>query len=144
MRLEIIAAAALIDNADRIVLTQRPQGKPLAGLWEFPGGKLEAGETPPTALMRELHEELGIGILPASATPLGFFSRTQGQRHLLFLLFLCRSWRGALRPCEKQALQWVPRRELGLWAMPPGNAPLVRALQALPWPSQHALAPFAH
>jgi len=126
-----VAAAALIDPDGRLLVQQRPPGKPMADLWEFPGGKIESGETPEAALIRELAEELGIDVTPACLAPGPFASERLGDRHLLLLLFVCRKWRGTPRPLEGGALRWVRVGELFALPMPPADRPLVALLEAL-------------
>jgi 8-oxo-dGTP diphosphatase len=124
-----VAAAALIDSSQRILVTQRPEGKDFAGLWEFPGGKIEHGETPEWALRRELQEELGITIDLATALPLTFVSHSYPRFHLLMLLYTVTGWQGECRGYDNQAFQWVEPAILSQLAMPPADVPLVGALQ---------------
>ena len=124
----LVAACALIDADWRVLIAQRPQGKSMAGLWEFPGGKLEAGETPEDALVRELREELGIITKPACLAPLTFASHSYATFHLLMPLYVCRKFDGAPMGREGQALKWVRPRDLRNWPMPPADAPLIPAL----------------
>ena len=131
IKLTLVVAVALIDPDNRILLAQRPEGKQLAGLWEFPGGKVEPGESPEHALIRELGEELGIGIAAADLTPLTFASHDYPDFHLLMPLFLCRRWRGTVAPHEGQELLWVKPAELLSYAMPPADEPLKALLPAL-------------
>jgi 8-oxo-dGTP diphosphatase len=127
----IVAAAALIDADGRVLLQQRSPGREMAGLWEFPGGKVEAGETPEAALVRELHEELGIETEEACIAPAAFASAPLGERHLLLLLYICRKWRGNPAPLDAAALKWVrPAQMFGL-DMPPADIPLIGLLDAL-------------
>lgn len=126
-----VVAVALIDGDGRVLVQQRPEGKPMAGLWEFPGGKLEAGETPEMALVRELKEELGIDTETACVAPATFASEGLGDRHLLLLLYVCRKWRGVPRALEGGALKWVRPIELYGLEMPPADRPLVALLDAL-------------
>jgi 8-oxo-dGTP diphosphatase len=125
----LVVCAALVDAAGAVLLAQRPQGKPLAGLWEFPGGKLHPGETPEAALARELEEELGIEVAPAALEPLAFASHAYEDFHVLLLLYFCRRWHGAATAREGQALAWVARDRLADYAMPPADAPLLAALK---------------
>lgn len=129
VRVVLVAAAALIDPDDRILLAQRPPGKAMAGLWEFPGGKVHEGETPEAALVRELHEELGIDITQACLAPFTFASHRYAEFHLLMPLYLCRKWRGIVIPREGQALTWVRANRLGDYPMPPADIPLVAMLR---------------
>jgi 8-oxo-dGTP diphosphatase len=125
MKLLLVAAVALVDADNRVLLAQRPEGKPLAGLWEFPGGKVEAGERPEETLIRELREELGIAVQEACLAPLTFASHTYADFHLLMPLYVCRRWDGFVKAHEAQALKWVRPRELASHAMPPADAPLI-------------------
>lgn len=127
----IVVAAVLIDGEDRVLLAQRPEGKAMAGLWEFPGGKLEDGEAPEEALMRELHEELGISVDRQDLVPWTFASHAYEDFHLLMPLYLCRRWQGSPQPLEHQDLSWVPADQLGRYPMPPADEPLVQALRDL-------------
>jgi 8-oxo-dGTP diphosphatase len=129
--LVIVAACALIDAEGLVLLTRRPPGKPLAGFWEFPGGKLEAGEQPEAALVRELREELGIEISAKSLAPLTFASHSYPEFHLLMPLYLCRHWAGTITAQEGQDIAWVPPEALGAYEMPPADEPLKRALRDL-------------
>jgi 8-oxo-dGTP diphosphatase len=126
-----VVAVALIDGDGRLLVQQRPAGKPMAGLWEFPGGKLETGETPELALVRELKEELGIDTETACLAPATFASERLGDRHLLLLLYVCRKWRGIPRALEGGVLKWVRPIELHGLEMPPADRPLVGLLEAL-------------
>ncbi|MEJ0050458.1 MAG: 8-oxo-dGTP diphosphatase MutT [Methylovirgula sp.] len=128
MRLLLVVAAALIDADSRVLIAQRPEGKQLAGLWEFPGGKLHEGERPEAALIRELHEELGIEVEEACLAPLTFASHAYPDFHLLMPLYVCRRWRGQLMSREAQALKWVRPHNLRDYPMPPADAPLIPAL----------------
>ncbi|MEW6437218.1 MAG: 8-oxo-dGTP diphosphatase MutT [Pseudomonadota bacterium] len=128
MRLLFVVAAALIDPDNRVLIAQRPEGKQLAGLWEFPGGKLHEGERPETALIRELDEELGIIVEEACLAPLTFASHAYPEFHLLMPLYICRRWRGQVTPRESQALKWVRPQNLRDYPMPPADAPLIPAL----------------
>ena len=128
MKLLLVVAAALIDADSRVLIAQRPAGKQLAGLWEFPGGKLDAGERPEAALIRELAEELGIAVNEACLAPLTFASHAYQDFHLLMPLYVCRRWEGAVQSREGQALKWVRARALRDYPMPPADAPLIPAL----------------
>ena len=119
----LVAACALIDADGRVLIAQRPQGKSMAGLWEFPGGKVEQGETPEEALIRELREELGIVTKPACLAPLTFASHAYEKFHLLMPLFACRKFEGTPAGREGQALKWVRPRDLRDWPMPPADEP---------------------
>ena len=127
----IVAACALLDREGAVLLAKRPAGRPLAGLWEFPGGKVEAGEQPEEALIRELREELGIDIAKEDLTPLTFASHAYPDFHLLMPVYLCRRWRGHLTAHEGQELLWVRPDTLHLYDMPPADAPLKVALRDL-------------
>ncbi len=127
----LVAAAALVDVDGRVLIAQRPEGKHLAGLWEFPGGKVAEGETPEQALIRELNEELGIDVTEACLAPLTFASHAYDDFHLLMPLFVCRRWEGVVTPCEGQALKWVPPLKLRDYPMPPADAPLIPMLRDL-------------
>ena len=129
MKLLLVAAAALVDVDGRVLICQRPEGKQLAGLWEFPGGKLEAGETPEACLIRELNEELGIEVKAACLAPFVFASHTYDDFHLLMPLYLCRRWDGFVERREHQALAWVEPMKLADYPMPPADAPLVAYLR---------------
>ncbi len=129
----LVVAAALIDADNRVLLAQRPAGKSMAGLWEFPGGKVRPGETPEAALIRELKEELGIEVSPPCLAPLTFASHAYDGFHLLMPLYACRKWRGFVQPLEGQQLAWVEKQRLRDFAMPPADEPLVaHLLDALP------------
>ncbi|MDP1643185.1 MAG: 8-oxo-dGTP diphosphatase MutT [Phenylobacterium sp.] len=127
----LVAAAALIDVDGRVLICQRPEGKQLAGLWEFPGGKVETGETPEACLIRELDEELGIQVTHACLAPFVFASHGYESFHLLMPLYLCRRWSGFVTAKEHKALAWVKPNELRNYPMPPADAPLVAWLRDL-------------
>ncbi len=129
VRLVLVAACALVDGDGRVLMAQRPEGKELAGLWEFPGGKIEHGERPEDGLVRELHEELGIAVDPRDLTPFAFASHGYERFHLLMPLYLCRRWQGEVTPMEGQAVIWSAPADLDLLPMPPADLPLVAALQ---------------
>ena len=124
----LVAACALVDPDNRILLAQRPDGKTLAGLWEFPGGKVEAGETPEETVIRELAEELGIQTKTACLAPLTFASHAYEQFHLLMPLFICRRYWGTPCPREGQTLKWVRPRDMRNYPMPPADEPLIPVL----------------
>lgn len=128
-RLVLVAAVALIDADGRVLLAQRPQGKSMAGLWEFPGGKVEPGETPEAALMRELAEELGIETWRSCLAPLAFASHGYDDFHLLMPLYACRKWQGVPQPREAQRLAWVRPAEMRRYPMPPADLPLIPILR---------------
>ena len=121
----LVVAVALIDGDGRVLIAQRPQGKSLAGLWEFPGGKVEAGERPEAALIRELREELGIDVTEACLDPFVFASHAYETFHLLMPLYLCRRWSGLVEAREHAALAWVRPNRLAEYPMPPADAPLI-------------------
>jgi len=127
----MVAAVALIDADGRVLLAERPAGKSMAGLWEFPGGKLDAGETPEAALVRELAEELGIDVAASCLAPIAFASHDYDTFHLLMPLYACRQWRGTVEPREGQRLAWVRPTRLADYPMPPADVPLVAALRDL-------------
>lgn len=127
----LVAAAALVDADGRVLVAQRPSGKHLAGAWEFPGGKVELGEPPELALVRELHEELGIDTTASCLAPCGFASHAYGEFHLVLLLFACRKWQGQPVGQQGQAVRWVRVPELFKLDMPPADRPLLGLLQAL-------------
>lgn len=129
MRLVLVSAVALIDADGRVLLAQRPEGKSLAGLWEFPGGKVEAGERPEEALIRELKEEIGIDTWSSCLAPLTFASHAYEDFHLLMPLFACRRWQGTPQPREGQRLAWVRPRDMGGYSMPPADLPLIPILR---------------
>jgi len=126
-----VVAVALIDADGRVLVQQRPPGKAMAGLWEFPGGKIEPGETPEVALVRELQEELGITVPIACLAPATFASERLGERHLLLLLYIARKWQGTPRPLDATAFKWLRPVELHGLDMPPADRPLVGLLEAL-------------
>ena len=127
----LVAAVALVDTDGRVLLAQRPAGKSMAGLWEFPGGKVDAGETPEAALIRELAEELGIDVTASCLAPLTFASHTYRDFHLLMPLYVCRKWSGIPAAREGQRLAWVWPARLADYPMPPADTPLVAALRDL-------------
>ncbi len=129
--LVLVAAVALVDPDGRVLLAERPQGKAMAGLWEFPGGKVEAGETPERTVIRELREELGIETWASCLAPLTFASHTYPSFHLLMPLFVCRRWQGIVRPREGQRLAWVKPKDMKAYPMPPADRPLVAILRDL-------------
>lgn len=129
MKMVLVSAVALIDVDGRILLAQRPEGKSMAGLWEFPGGKVEQGETPEAALIRELHEELGIETWNSCLAPLTFASHSYDDFHLLMPLFACRKWSGTPRAKEGQTLKWVRANELRSYPMPEADIPLIPILR---------------
>ena len=125
LRLLLVVAVALVDVDGRVLVSERPEGKQLAGLWEFPGGKVEPGERPEQTLIRELAEELGIRVEEPCLAPLTFASHAYPDFHLLMPLYVCRRWTGTPRPMEGQALRWVRPKALRDLAMPPADAPLI-------------------
>ncbi|WP_299923020.1 8-oxo-dGTP diphosphatase MutT [uncultured Pelagimonas sp.] len=129
MKIVLVSAVALIDRDGRVLLAQRPEGKSMAGLWEFPGGKVEAGETPEVALIRELQEELGIDTWASCLAPLTFASHSYDDFHLLMPLFACRKWEGIPQAQEGQTLKWVHANELRDYPMPPADIPLIPILR---------------
>ncbi|HAQ45725.1 MAG: 8-oxo-dGTP diphosphatase MutT [Paracoccaceae bacterium] len=129
MRIVLVSAVALIDVDGRVLLAQRPEAKSLAGLWEFPGGKVEAGETPEAALIRELQEELGIDTWASCLAPLTFASHNYPDFHLLMPLFACRRWHGIPHGREGQAIAWVKPQDLRKYPMPPADLPLIPILR---------------
>jgi len=131
VKLVLVAACALVHADGRILLAQRPAGRSMAGLWEFPGGKIEAGERPEQTLVRELREELGITVDEASLAPLTFASHAYPDFHLLMPLYVCRRWTGIASAQEGQALAWVAPHRLREYAMPPADTPLIRHLETL-------------
>ena len=131
MNLVLVAACALIDPDGRVLIAQRPVGKPMSGLWEFPGGKVEQGEAPEQTLIRELKEELGIVVNVACLAPLTFASHSYPDFHLLMPLYVCRRWEGIVRALEAQQLAWVRPNRLRDYPMPPADEPLVSHLMSL-------------
>ena len=129
MKTVLVSAVALIDRDGRVLIAQRPVGKSMAGLWEFPGGKVEAGETPEAALVRELCEELGIETQNSCLAPLTFASHSYEDFHLLMPLFACRKWNGIVQPKEGQALKWVYPKDFLDYPMPPADIPLISILR---------------
>ena len=127
----LVVAVALVDADGRVLLAQRPAGKAMAGLWEFPGGKVHEGETPEAALIRELREELGIDVTESCLAPFTFASHRYESFHLLMPLYVCRRWNGMVTPHEGQALAWVRPQRLEDYPMPPADKPLVALLQGL-------------
>lgn len=127
----LVSAAALVDSDGRILLAQRPEGKSMAGLWEFPGGKVEQGETPEYALMRELEEELGIETRPCCFTPIAFASHAYDDFHLLMPLFVCRVWKGIIQAKEHKNIKWVKIQDMYDYPMPEADIPLVAALREM-------------
>lgn len=127
----LVVAAALVDADGRVLLQQRAAGRQMAGLWEFPGGKVESGERPEAALVRELREELGIDTDEACVAPATFASAPLGERHLLLLLYICRKWRGHPQPLDAAALKWVRPHQMFGMPMPPADVPLIGLLDAL-------------
>lgn len=127
----LVVAVALIDPDRRILIAQRPDNKAMAGLWEFPGGKVQPGESPEFALMRELEEELGIETRPTCFSPVSFASHSYESFHLLMPLYACRAWRGVPRAMEHKAVKWVRAEQLGDYPMPPADVPLVAALRGM-------------
>lgn len=130
-RILLVVAIALIDGDNRVLISQRPEGKQLAGLWEFPGGKLDPGETPEQALVRECREELGIEVCETCLAPLTFASHTYETFHLLMPLYICRNWEGEIAPQEGQQVAWVRANRLQDYPMPPADVPLLPALRDL-------------
>ena len=129
MKTVLVSAVALIDPDSRVLLAQRPEGKPMAGLWEFPGGKIEPGETPEAALIRELWEELGIETWQSCLAPLTFASHSYDDFHLLMPLFACRKWEGTPKSIENQTLKWVRPQQMREYPMPPADIPLIPILR---------------
>ena len=131
VKLVLVAACALIDPDGRVLIAQRPQGKSMAGLWEFPGGKIETGERPEQSLIRELREELGIVVKEECLAPLTFASHLYPDFHLLMPLYVCRRWEGFVEAREGQQLKWVRPQELRNFPMPPADEPLISHLTML-------------
>lgn len=129
MKIVLVSAVALIDPEGRVLLAQRPARKSMAGLWEFPGGKIETGETPEAALIRELQEELGIDTWASCLAPLTFASHSYEDFHLLMPLFACRKWKGIPQSKEGQTLKWVHAKQLNSYPMPPADIPLIPILR---------------
>jgi len=129
MKTILVSAVALIDIDGRVLLGQRPEGKPMSGMWEFPGGKVESSETPEQALIRELEEELGINTWASCLAPLTFASHRYEDFHLLMPLFACRKWEGVPHPREGQNLRWVRPTEMYAYPMPPADLPLIPILR---------------
>ena len=125
MKLLLVVAAALVDMDGRVLLAQRPRGKQLEGLWEFPGGKIDAHERPEDALIRELREELGIAVKAPCLAPLTFASHAYEDFHLLMPLYVCRKWEGFVQPLDGQTLKWVRPKDLRAYPMPPADGPLI-------------------
>ncbi|PZQ46122.1 MAG: 8-oxo-dGTP diphosphatase MutT [Micavibrio aeruginosavorus] len=124
----LVAATALIDKDGRVLVAQRPEGKPMAGLWEFPGGKVKEGESPEFALCREIEEELGIEVRECCFTPIAFASHAYTDFHILMPLYVCRMWKGIITPREKQAVKWMKINELYNLKMPDADVPLIAQL----------------
>ena len=127
----LVAACALVDSDKRVLIAQRPEGKPMAGLWEFPGGKVEPGETPEQTIIRELREELSVIVTEACLAPLSFASHDYGEFHILLPLFVCRRWEGWPEPREAQQIKWVRANRLRQFPMPPADQPLISHLADL-------------
>ncbi len=123
-----VVAAALTNENDEILLQKRPEGRSMAGLWEFPGGKVEEGETPESALIRELEEELGVGIEAQNLYPVTFASEALGDKHLILMLYICRIWSGEPKALESPEIAWVPLSEMHNLEMPPADGPFIDAL----------------
>ena len=131
MTILLVAACALLDQDGRVLIARRPEGKAMAGLWEFPGGKVEPGERPEETVIRELREELGVDVTEACLAPLTFASHAYDDFHLLMPLYVCRRWNGAVEPREGQDVKWVRPVRLRDYPMPPADAPLVPHLMEL-------------
>ena len=131
IKIVLVAACALIDTDGRVLIAERPAGRSMAGLWEFPGGKVEAGETPEATLIRELKEELGIKVKEECLAPLTFASHAYPDFHLLMPLYVCRRWEGFVAPQEGQTLAWVRPNRLKDYPMPPADVPLIAHLSSL-------------
>ncbi len=129
MKMVLVSAVVLVDADGRVLLTRRPAGKSMAGLWEFPGGKIEDGETPEAALIRELHEELGIDTWQSCLAPLTFASHSYAEFHLLMPVFVCRKWQGQLQAREGQDMKWVRVADLRTFDMPPADTPLIAVIR---------------
>ena len=129
--IQLISAVALIDSDGRVLLAERPEGKIFAGYWEFPGGKIETGETPEAALVRELDEELGVDTKDSCLAPLGFVSHPYDTHHMVLLLYVCRKWSGRPQPKEGGQLKWVAPARLRDFEMPPANKALISVIQDL-------------
>lgn len=129
MKIITVSAAALVNEANQVLVAQRPEGKHMAGMWEFPGGKLEQGETAEQALVRELEEELAVTVKTANLEPISFVSHDYKTFHLLMLLYGCRQWQGQLKALEHTGLKWVDSKMLSTLEMPPADAPLLEPLQ---------------
>lgn len=142
MKTVLVSAVALIDADGRVLLAQRPEGKAMAGMWEFPGGKIEPGETPEAAIIREIKEELGVDLCDSCISPLTFVSHTYDDFHLLMMLYICRNWEGIPQSLEGQALTWKRPQDMHALPMPPADKPLVAALRDFDWEavSRHARA----
>ncbi len=125
----LVVAVALLDADNRVLLSRRPEGKHMAGLWEFPGGKIHDGETPEAALIREMNEELAIDTVESCLAPLAFASHEYDDFHLLMPLYVCRVWKGIVTPAEGQELKWVVKQALADYPMPPADAPLIPILR---------------
>ena len=131
MKIVLVSAVALIDKDGRVLIAQRPEGKSMAGLWEFPGGKIEPNETPEAALVRELNEELGIETWNSCLAPLTFASHSYDDLHLVMPLFVCRKWTGIVQPKEGQTLKWVDAKALKDYPMPAADIPIISILRDL-------------